>query len=580
MALDTPESGGSSSGRINRYRRLRTALDQERSSFLSLWRDLADFLVPSRMRINPSDRNRGDRRNTNIIDCTATFAARTLESGLHAGLTSPARPWFKLSTHDQKLGEQQPVKEWLHVVTTRMLQMFLQTNIYNTLPTVYGDMGVFGTAAMAVLPDERDLFRCYAYPLGSYWFGLDKRGIVSTFMREYQLTVRQVIEEFALKEDGSIDRSVVSKTVLDQWDRGDAENQVPVTWIVSPNDQRDDSRLAAKFLPFASCYFETNDSKGDRFLRETGFKTFPIMGPRWDVTGEDVYGTDCPGIIALGDVRGLQTEQRRKAQGIWKMVDPPLQAPPQLRTQKTSLLPGDITYAEMGPTGRPVITPLHEVTLNLEHLSRDIYDVQNRIDKAFYVDLFLMLAQSDRMRGSQPVTAREVDERHEEKLIALGPVLERTNDELLGPAIDRVFGMMVDAGMFPPPPPQLEGVNLKVEYTSILAQAQKLIGVVGHDRFFMSTGQMIGIYPEIRHKVNIFQAVDDYADQLGVDPRIIRPTDEAQELLDAEHQAAAQAAEAEQMKATAGAMKDASQADLTSDNALTRLASAAGGPRI
>jgi hypothetical protein len=56
-------------------------------------------------------------------------------------------------------------------------------------------------------------------------------------------------------------------------------------------------------------------------------------------------------------------------------------------------------------------------------------------------------------------TAREIDERHEEKLLALGPVLERTNDELLDPIVDRAFALMEAAGLIPPPPRSCDGVE-------------------------------------------------------------------------------------------------------------------------
>jgi DNA-binding IscR family transcriptional regulator len=46
---------------------------------------------------------------------------------------------------------------------------------------------------------------------------------------------------------------------------------------------------------------------------------------------------------------------------------------------------------------------------------------------AYYADLFLMLANDDRSN----VTATEIAERHEEKLLMLGPVLERLHNEML-----------------------------------------------------------------------------------------------------------------------------------------------------
>jgi hypothetical protein len=178
--------------------------------------------------------------------------------------------------------------------------------------------------------------------------------------------------------------------------------------------------------------------------------------------------------------------QKKKGQLISKAVDPPLVGPSTLRTQKTSLLAGDITYND-SRDGMAGLRPIHEVRLEgFQHLTSDMREVQFRIQRAFYEDLFLMIATSDEKLGAQRPTAREIDERHEEKLLALGPVLERTNDELLDPIVDRAFDLMETNGLLPPPPEELHGVKLKVEYISILATAQKLVGVAAQDRFLQS----------------------------------------------------------------------------------------------
>jgi hypothetical protein len=573
-----PAYRGDPSEKKKRYEVLRSTLVSERSTFDAQWRDLGDYFMPQRTRFVATDRNRGDKRNQNIIDSTGRFAARTLSSGLHAGLTSPARPWMKLSTPDPDLAKFGSVKEWLHEVTRRMMTIFSTSNLYNVLPLVYQDMGIFGSCAMSIVPDSKDLFRCYSYPIGSFALGLDARGLVTTFVLEQMMTVRQIVEEFGVRPDGrSIDWSHISDTIKTAWDRSEYENAVSVTWIVKPNEYQDRSRLEAKFLPWSSCHFETNgpgaDDKTTTFLRESGFRTFPIMAPRWDITGNDTYGTDCPGMMSLGDVKQLQIMQRRKGQLLSKAVDPPLQGPASLRTQKTSLLPGDITYVDVRE-GMQGLAPIHEVRLEgFQHLTADMGEVQYRIQRAFYEDLFLMLARSDDRLGAARPTAREIDERHEEKLLALGPVLERTNDELLDPLVDRAFYMLADAGLLPEPPEEVKGVELKVEYISILAEAQKLIGVAGQDRFLQSSMALLEAFPQIRHKIKPFQVIDNYAEMLGIDPRIVVPTDEAEATLDQERQQMQQQADAEQAGMVAKAVKDASQAPVTGDTALARMIS-------
>lgn len=560
MAIGTDNGPGAKGAltRRQRYETMRGSLIQERASFDSHWRELGEFFFPRRTRFWVSDRNKGDRRSQNIINSTPRLAARTLQSGLHAGLTSPARPWMRLTTPDPDLAEHGPVKEWLHTVTQRMLTVFLRSNLYNALPTLYGDVGVFGTAAMAVMADERELLRAYTYPIGSYAVGIDARGIATTFVRDYELTVRQVVEAFAvIPGTRDIDWSKVSEVVKGAWDKSQYDLPIECTWFVTPNTGYVEDSPWSREFRWHSCYFERGRPDDGKFLRESGFKQFPILVPRWDVTAEDTYGTASPGMDTLGDAKGLQLLERRKAKAIDKALDPPLVGPSTLRTQKTSLVPGDITYDDAGSRGGGQgLRPIHEVRLEgLQHVAMEIERHELRVQRGFYADLFLMLAQSDGMRGAQPVTAREIDERHEEKLLALGPVLERMNDELLDPLVDRAFSMMLDAGVIPPPPEELHGVALKVEYISVMAQAQKLVGVVGLDRFLQSSLLLAEKFPAVLHKVDAMQAIDDYQDMLGVNPKLVVPNDQAQAAVDADRQAMAQAQGAEnaQRMAQAGA---------------------------
>jgi hypothetical protein len=559
------------------YELVRSSLWAERSTFDAHWRDLGDYVLPRRPRWFTTDRNKGDRRNQKIIDETGTFAARTLQSGMHAGITSPARPWMKLTTPDPGLAQFGPVKEWLHEVTQRMLTVFLRSNLYNVLPTQYGDMGVFATAAMSVLEDDKDVIRCYSYPVGSYALGANDRGVCDVFVREWQMTVRQIVSQFGLVPvaRGSLSREIdwtnISKTVRSLWERASYEQTVDVNWVVAPNTYADSSRLGGKFLPYSSCHFEKGQERDDVFLRESGFNEFPVMGSRWDITGEDVYGTMSPGMLALGSIKQLQTMQKRKAQAIEKMINPPLQAPTHVRNQKASLLPADITYVDVRE-GQKGIAPIHEVRIDISHLTADITETRNMIRRSFYEDLFLMLAQSDR----REITAREIEERHEEKLLALGPVLERTNDELLDPVVDRVFNIMARRGLIPPAPQELRDVDLKVEYISLMAQAQKLVGVAGHERFLSTAAQLAPIFPDVVFKIDVFQAIDDHSDMLGVNPKLVVPNDQARAAADAAHKAAAKAQAAAVAKDATGAVSNLAATPMGQDSALDRLMANAG----
>jgi hypothetical protein len=139
-------------------------------------------------------------------------------------------------------------------------------------------------------------------------------------------------------------------------------------------------------------------------------------------------------------------QQKRKLEAIDRQVKPPMVGPPSMKNEPATLLPGGITYVAdtTGQSFRPAL----EVRLDLSALGHDIAEVQGRVKEAFYANLFLMLAESDR----REITAREIDERREEKMLMLGPVLERLHDELLHPLVERVFNIMARNDQLPPPP--------------------------------------------------------------------------------------------------------------------------------
>lgn len=549
---------------------LLSQLRGERASFLPHWRDLGDYILPRRPRFEVTDVNRGDRRNQRIIDSTATLAARTLRSGMMSGVTSPARPWFRLTTPDPDLAEFGTVKEWLAKVTDRMRTAFLRSNLYNALPTVYGDMGVFSTSAVYQEEDFENVTRFQCLPIGSYMIGTDSFGRVNVLAREFQMTVRQLVEKFAQMKNGKIDWSNFSSATKNAWESGHKENWVQVTHIIAPNEAYDPNKLSSKFKRFTSCYYEAttgaNTTDGEIFLREAGYDNFPVHVPRWEVTGEDSYGSDCPGMSALGDIKALQLMHKRKAQAVEKMVNPPLVGPEKLRTIKTTLLPGDVNYIDERE-GTKGLRPLHEVRPEIQGLLLDIQDHQQRIKRAFFEDLFLMLAQSDR----REITAREIDERHEEKLLALGPVLEQLNQDLLDPLVDNTFDILLRQGQLPEPPEELQGMKLKVEYISVMAQAQKLIGIAGIERFTGFVGQVAEADPNVLDKVDTDQLIDEYSELTSIPPGIVRSDDKVQEIRQAKADAQKQAAAAEALKAGAGAAKDLSQTSLEGDTALKRI---------
>ncbi|MBW5948300.1 portal protein [Klebsiella pneumoniae] len=539
-------------------------LTNDRSSFDPHWRELSDFINPRGSRFLVTDVNRDDRRNTKIVDPTATLAARTLSSGMMSGITSPARPWFKLATPDPDMMDYGPVKLWLEVVQRRMNEVFNKSNIYQSLPLLYASLGNYSTGAMAVLEDDSDVIRTMMFPIGSYYMANSARGSVDTCFRKFSMTVRQLVMEFGLNN--------VSDSVKGMWDSGNYESWIEVIHAVCPNIDRDTAKLNSKNKPVKSVYYEVGGDS-DKLLRESGFDEFPIMAPRWEVNGEDVYGSSCPGMIALGQVKALQLEQKRKSQLIDKATNPPMVGPSSLRNQRVSLLPGDITYIDQ-VTGQEGFKPAYLVNPNTADLLADIQDTRQIINSAYFVDLFMMLQNIN--TRSMPVEA--VIEMKEEKLLMLGPVLERLNDECLNPLIDRTFSIMARKNLLPPPPDVLQGMPLRIEYISVMAQAQKSIGLSSLSSTVGFIGQLAQAKPEALDKLNVDQAIDAFAEMSGVSPTVIVPQEQVEQVREQRAQQQQQQQMVAMGMAAAQGAKTLSEAQTADPSVLTALSNAAGAP--
>ncbi|EJD6110906.1 portal protein [Morganella morganii] len=534
-------------------------LKAERLSFEPHWSELSDFTRPRSTRFTASEVNRGDRRNSKIIDPAAVMAARTLSSGMMSGITSPARPWFRLATPDRDLMDYGPVKLWLETVEQRMNEVFNRSNLYQSLPLMYEDLGTFATGAMAVVADPQRVIRTVPFPTGSFYIANGADLSVDTAVREFSMTVRQVITEFGM--------DAASDTVKSQWNSGQYGQWVNVVHAVYPNLDRQTGKLEAKHKAYKSVYYEAN-STDDKLLRESGYDEFPIMAPRWEVNGEDVYGSSCPGMVALGSVKALQLLQRRKAQMIDKITNPPLQAPASIKSQRISTIPGGINYLPMADVNNQ-IKPLFQIPANgTNGLLEDIQDTRQIIDHAYFVDLFRMM-QTVNTR-SMPVEA--VAEMREEKLLMLGPVLQRLDSELLDKLINRTFSVMAENNLLPVPPDEMQGMQLKVEYISVMAQAQKAIGVSSIERFIGFTSGIGQFKPDALDKINVDETIDAYAASIGVPPSVVATNEQVAQIRENRAQQQAMAQQMQMAQAAVGGAQALGNTPMDDNSALAALA--------
>lgn len=500
--------------RVNRY------------SWWTHARELADYFLPRRYKwlITPNQMSRGSPINQHIIDSTGTLAARNCASGVMSGVSSPTRPWYRLKVGRTDSTQTSPLSIWLADVERILMLVMQESNFYTALATAYFDLVIFGTAVMLIYEDDETVIRCYNPCFGEYYVDNDGQFRPEVFAREFTLTIDQVVNRFGYDQ--------CSPNVQALYDEGGPHltRELIVAHMIEANDDRR-FNVAQRFK-YREVYWEWGGSTSPQggvsapvgFLRKGGFNEAPHVISRWDLVSNDPYGRS-PAMDALGDVKQLQQEVRRKAQAIDKLVNPPMVADIQLKNQPASLLPGGVTYVSGMTSGKVGFAPVYTVNPPVREITEDLNEVRDRIRKIFFNDILQSISQFETRSN---VSATEIDARRAEALVLLGPVIERVQEELLDRAIDRIFGICHRAGILPPAPQGVEGAKIDIEYVSILSVSQAAASTSGIERLFGMAGNLVGIDPAVMDNIDVDFALDKYSSLLNNDPRIIRSPDQLQ----------------------------------------------------
>lgn len=544
----------------NAMLRRESGLVDDRSSFDPTWSEIRDNLLPFHGRNLSGADSREDQngflKSHNIVDGTATRALAVTAAGMQAGINSPARPWFKLGYADRALAEYKPVRVWLDQVETILRRVFSKSNLYGSLHSMYLELAGFGTNAMVIVPDFQHVVRAIPFTVGEYWLGINDKRRVDQFYRKFRFNARQMVGMF-----GEANCSTAVKTAY-------AANNLTTTFKVHHYLEPNDDTVKFPFMgdkEYRSIYHEDN-LEDNRVLKATGTQRFNVIAPRWHKVGNMAYGFG-PGHATLNDIKGLQKEKTKQLIAIDKHVDPSLVGPSTLEDELIDTTPGGVTFDDSLAANsglRPLHVP-HQGSIQAIQLALD--ETRNAIRGGLFTDLFTLISNSVDVTK----TATEVAALKEEKMTVLGPVLESTDHEVHGPLINLVFFYAEQAGLIPPPPPEVAGLEIEIEYISILAQAQKMIATTGIEQVAGFVGNLTAVFPEARHKFNATEAVDEYADAVGVSARVINSDEEVEAMKRAEAEQAQAQQALEATAATAQQAKVLSETDMGGNTALNAL---------
>ena len=495
-------------------------LRDERTEWEQEWRQISDYLLPGRGIYQTYSRPQKRKLTTRkVINPIAEDSLYVLTSGMHGGLTSPAMSWYEMEWVDPAVRQVPQLALWLQESKRRLDAGLQASNFYSVINSFYIEYAGFGTGSVyvgSVSYISEAPFRFEILTAGEYYFDTGTNGLPNTFFRTIYLTPVELVERFGRK-CSSVIRDRVAKGLP-----GIHEHYIIVLEVVM--------KRPFMGMPYTQVFYELGEANKslphidmitDRNpLGIGGFREFPYPTARWSTIGSDVYGIG-PGSRALRDIMRLQEMERAFLMATHKSINPPLNAPARMKG-KLSTLPGGFNYYS---NPNEVVSELYKVQFDYQGVSAAIERVEQRIRRNFFNDIFLTAARDP---NKSPLKATEVNAREAEKMLRLGPVIERLQYEFLQPVIERCFNIMLRKQLLPELSPDLQEIagDYSITVVSPLAAAQRAVALNGINAFLAFVGNAAQFDQTILDKLDTDATVDVYGDITGVDRRILRSDDE------------------------------------------------------
>ena len=465
------------------------------------WQEIIDYIFPRRGDV-VGERADGQKYTFRLLDNTGVQSNELLAGMLHSLLTNPDVFWFEFTSGNVELDQKDAVRKWYQQVIRQIHSTLNNSNFQTEVAEMYLDITSLGTGCQHIEESDENIVRFMTYFIKEYYIGEDYHGRVSELDRKWKWPASQCIAKWG--------RDMMPPKLLEEFDRGKDE-PVEIIHSVYPGyvadskmEDGDDIWISQYILPTYEHEIEFGK-----------FNTFPYVVPRWGKASGEIYGRS-PGMNALPEMKVLNKMNETMLIGAQKIVDPPVQLPDDGFVMPFITRPGGINYYR---AGTEVAKPIFNDT-RIDFGFQAMEDRRQRVRDAFYVD------QLKLRQGGPMMTATEVMQRTEEAMRLLGPMLGRMHQEYLKPMIERVYAIMLKRNKLPPVPVELDGIQLDVKYSSLIAKAQRMSDVQNITRTLETVAPFLQLDPQGADNFNVDNIVRLVAGILGFPQEAIRNADE------------------------------------------------------
>lgn len=448
------------------------ALQTYRAIFAAHWEEVAELVMPtSRNTFYYGNYNfPGLKKTDRQVDTTAALALSRFASILDSLLTPRNLTWHMLGSNQEYVMKNRAARLWFEQVTKLMFKHRYAPigNFSAQNQNIYESLGAFGTGNMFVdqaCDPQGNLVRGLRYkaiPLGEMFLRENHQGLINGFCRWFRLTGPQAMDMF--KED-------CPARLLEQ---ARVSSQMPFDFLhrVCPREDYERGRLDKKGKPFASYYIclTTNE-----FIREGGYRRFPLAASRYIQTPGEVYGRS-PAMLALPSIKTINAEKRDFLTQGHRAASPVLLTNDD-GIANLSMRPGALNSGGVSADGKPLV---HILPSGNIQVTQEMMAEESKIIEGFFLtDLFKVLLSDPKI-----YTATQIVEMMSQRGILIAPTVGRQQSEYLGPMIDRELDLLGNMGLLPPMPGILKEARgeYDVIYTSPLSRDMRAQEVAGFNR--------------------------------------------------------------------------------------------------
>jgi hypothetical protein len=434
--------------------------EQKLNNWKPRWQDISDLERPLEDQI-ANRTTAGQDKSYKVFDDSPMQYAVRAASGLFAAMVPS--PFFDLCVGNPDIQKIDRVRRYMAKYTAELHRAMFDSNFPTMIGQTLLDGMVFGTGNLYREWNEKDHRLNYKnHAISSYTIEQDCYGRVDTVRLYVSFSARQAVQRFGAE-------NLHEKIIKDAQETRSEEKRWKFVWIVKPRSGIN-PLLSKKFngnMPFESAIV---DMKNRCFVEQTGYMYNPFSVWRWTQNPMELYGRG-PGGDALASVRLAQQLMKDFINVANLQAEPPYTIPYN-HEGTVNRIPNGITRTDEPDKIKPLMAGF---TGNYQ-VTKDFVQYWNeRIQKAFFLDVFNPITP---LTGDRRTT-NEIRQRISEGLRGIVLFARRIESELLDPTIigsaellwENEFLPQINAGTMEPPPPELQGQTLKVEYTSPLAQA-------------------------------------------------------------------------------------------------------------